>query len=157
MRDHLLKLLSGEGAHLTFDDAVEDYPQDYINIRPPNVLYTPWHLIEHMRIAQRDILEFIRNPEHVSPEWPVEYWPAVDAAAGENGWDQTIASYRADLEEMKKLVRAPEADFLAEFPHAPGYNLLREILTVADHNAYHTGELAILRQVMSTWPESRQP
>lgn len=156
MRDQLLNLLDGKGAHMTLEEAVADYPTSYINIRPPNVNYTAWHLIEHIRIAQWDILEFIRNPDHVSPDWPVGYWPAVDAHADKEAWDRTLDAYRKDLEDLKDLVRDPQADFMAELPHAPGYTLLREILLVADHTAYHTGELAILRQVMTTWPESRE-
>lgn len=157
MHDHLLNLLSGKGAHLTFDEAVADFPPEFINVRPPNVPYTSWHLVEHMRITQWDILEFVRNPQHVSPSWPAGHWPAPDAQADEETWNQTINDFHADLEEVKNLVRDPSADFLAELPHAPGYTLLREVLLVADHNAYHTGELAILRQVMGTWPASREP
>jgi hypothetical protein len=157
MRDHLLNLLSGKGAHLTFDEAVSDFPPAFINVRPPNLPYSCWHLVEHMRIAQWDILEFVRNPEHVSPEWPAGYWPAREQHADKETWNRTIEQFQADLEAVKDLVRDPDADFFAELSHAPGYTLFREVLLVADHNAFHTGELAILRQVMSIWPESREP
>jgi hypothetical protein len=157
MRDHLLNLLSGKGAHLTFDEAIADFPPAFINVRPPNLPYSLWHLVEHMRVAQWDILEFVRNPNHVSPDWPDGYWPDRSASADKETWHHSIEQFQADLEAVKDLVRDPDADFLAELPHAPGYTLLREILLVADHNAYHTGELAILRQAMAIWPESREP
>ncbi len=155
MRDQLLALLRGGHAHLTFDQAVADFPPDRINSQPPNVPYTPWHLLEHLRIAQWDILEFIRDPQHVSPEWPAGYWPAPDEETDEAGWQQTLAAFRADLKALEALVTDPTTDLLAELRHAPGYTILREVLLVADHNAYHIGEFAILRQVMGTWPAHR--
>jgi hypothetical protein len=124
-----------------------------INTRPPNVPYTPWHLLEHMRITQWDILEFIRNPEHVSPEWPVDYWPAREAEADAARWQQSVEQFQADLGALVAIVEDPATDLYADLPHAPGYNILREMLLVADHSAYHTGEFGILRQVMGTWGE----
>jgi hypothetical protein len=159
MRNQLLALLRGGNAHLTFDQAVADFPVEQINRRPPNVPYTPWHLLEHVRIAQWDILEFIRNPDHVSPAWPAGYWPAPEAQADEAQWQQTLDRFQADLKALEGLVADSSIDLLAEIPHAPGYTILREILLVADHNAYHIGEFAILRQVMDTWPadEANRP
>ena len=156
MRNELLNLLSGKGAHLTFDEAVADFPRAFINVRPPNVPYTPWHLIEHIRIAQWDILEFVLNPHHVSPPWPEGYWPDRMTHADKDRWNQTIESYRTDLHDLMDIVRDERIDLLKELPHAPGYTYLREILLVADHTAYHTGEFAILRQAMDTWPEDRE-
>jgi len=156
MRDQLLALLQGGNAHLTLDQAVADFPPDKINTRPSNVPYTPWHLLEHLRIAQWDILEFVRNPDHVSPAWPEGYWPHPDAETDEAGWQQTLDAFRADLETLEALVMDPTTDLLAELRHAPGYTILREILLVADHNAYHIGEFAILRQVMGTWPAQQR-
>lgn len=152
MREQLLALLRGGNAHLTFEQAVADFPLEFINRRPPNVPYTPWHLLEHLRIAQWDILEFIRNPQHVSPEWPKGYWPAADEQADAARWQQTLAEFQADMQALQDLAANPATDLLAEIPHAPGYTILREILLVADHNAYHIGEFAILRQIMGTWP-----
>jgi hypothetical protein len=106
--------------------------------------------------TQWDILEFIRDPSHVSPAWPGGYWPARNTQADKDAWDTTIAAYRRDLNDLLELVRNPATDPLAPLPHAPEYTLLREILLVADHTAYHTGELAILRQVRDTWPEDRE-
>jgi hypothetical protein len=150
-REQLLQLLRGRNAHFDFDDAVKAFPMESINSKPPNVTYTPWHLVEHLRIAQWDILEFVRNPDHVSPNWPDGYWPATDVEADENQWRTTVDSFKDDLEEVMGIVKDTDIDLLKEIPHAPGYTYLREVLLVADHNAYHIGEFAILRQVMETW------
>lgn len=152
MREQLLALLRGRNAHLSFDQAVADFPGEAINRRPPNVPYTPWHLLEHIRIAQWDILEFVRNPGHVSPDWPEGYWPDPATLANETEWEETLAAFRADLKAIEALVNDPQTDLLAPLPHAPDYTIFREVLLVADHNAYHIGEFAILRQVMDTWP-----
>lgn len=151
VREQLLFLLDGGNAHMTFDQVVADFPMEAINSRPPKVDYTPWHLLEHIRIAQWDILEFSRNPDHVSPKWPAGYWPNGDAQANEAQWQATINSFRGDLKALQDMARDPATDLYADLPHAPGYTILREILLVADHNAYHIGELAILRQVMGLW------
>ncbi len=152
LRKELLALLGGGNAHMNMDEAVADFPLEFINQRPPNVTYTPWHLLEHLRITQWDILEFVRDPQHVSPEWPLGYWPAPDALATPEQWRHTLEAFRADLQAMREITQDPNTRILAELPHAPGYTLLREILLAADHNAYHIGEFAILRQVMGTWP-----
>ncbi|MGD9093693.1 MAG: DinB family protein [Anaerolineales bacterium] len=152
VREQMLFLLGGGNAHLTFDQAVADFPLEAINSHPPNVDYTPWHLLEHIRIAQWDILEFSRDPGHVSPEWPEGYWPNPEAQADQAQWEETILSFRRDLKALQEIIKDPSTDLYSDLPHAPGYNILREILLVADHNAYHIGELAILRQVMGLWP-----
>jgi hypothetical protein len=151
LREQLLALLRGGNAHLTFDQAVADFPLDQINTRPPNVPYTPWHLLEHIRIAQWDILEFTRDPKHVSPPWPKGYWPAPDAQADQAQWEKTLNDFRADLHALEEMVQDPNTDFFSDLPHAKGYTVLREVLLVADHNAHHLGEFAILRAVMGTW------
>ncbi len=151
LREQLLALLRGGNAHLGFDKAIANFPMAHINTKPPNVSYTPWHLLEHIRLAQWDILEFVRDPQHVSPAWPQGYWPAPDAPADETRWQQTIAEFKADLQAIKDLVQDPHTDFFGPIPHAPDYTIFREVLLVADHNAYHIGEFAILRQVMETW------
>jgi hypothetical protein len=156
LREQLLGLLDGEDAHLTFDEAVADFPEDAINTRAPNVAYSPWHLLEHLRITQRDILEYVRKPGHVSPDWPGGYWPAPDALATSERFAATVASFRADQAALRALVADPATDLLAVLPGTPGHTILREIRIVADHNAYHVGEFAILRQVMGTWPPDRQ-
>jgi len=152
VREQLLFLLRGGNAHLSFDQAVAEFPMDYVNNRAPEISYTPWHLLEHLRIAQWDILEFIRNPDHVSPAWPDGYWPGQDEQADEIKWEKTLSDFDADLKTLQAMVEDPHTDLFAQIPHAPGYTVLREALLVADHNAYHIGEFAILRQVMGTWP-----
>ncbi len=152
VREQLAALLRGGQAYMPLDQAVVDFPMDQINRRPPNVPYTFWHLLEHLRIAQWDILEFIRNLAHVSPPWPNGYWPPRDADADAEVREHTIAAFRADHEALVTLVHDPATKLYAPLPHAPECTILREILMVADHNAYHTGEFVILRQVMGTWP-----
>jgi len=152
VRQQLLFLLRGGNAHMTFDEAIAGFPLDSVNRRPANVPYTPWHILEHMRITQWDILEFIRNPGHVSPQWPEGYWPRPDEEADAGRWQKTMDDFRADMKALQDLVADPDTDLYAPLPHAPDYTILREILLVADHNAYHLGEFAVLRQVMGTWP-----
>jgi hypothetical protein len=156
LRDQLLELIDGQGAHLPFEAAVAGFPDHAINERPPNVPYTPWHLLEHIRIAQRDILEYIRDRAYLAPSWPEEYWPARDATATPGQWTATIAGIRADQQALRDLVADPATDLLATIPGTPGHTILREVRLVGDHNAYHLGEFAILRQVMGTWPAGRE-
>ena len=151
VREQLLSLLRGGNAHMNFDQAVVDFPIQNINIKPPNVLYTPWYLLEHLRIAQSDILEFIRDPNHVSPSWPEGYWPPENEEADQAKWEKTIRDFQADMETLQDMVVDQQIDLYAPILHAPDYTILREILLVADHNAYHIGEFAILRQVMDNW------
>lgn len=153
VREQVLALLRGGNAHMTFDDAVADFPLDRLNDRAPNVPYKAWHIIEHMRITQWDILEFIRNPDHLSPDWPEGYWPGQDEEADASRWQQILDGFRADLRALQRMVEDPNVDLYAPIPHAPEYNILREMLLAADHNAYQIGEFGILRQVMGTWPE----
>jgi hypothetical protein len=152
LREQLLALLRGGQAHMGFDDVTADFPMSLINTRPPHVTYTPWHLVEHLRITQWDILEFVRNPAHVSPEWPKGYWPDPAQQASAADWDNTVRLFRQDLKGVEALVTDPRTDFYQVIPHGSGQTILREILLVADHNAYHIGELGILRQVMQAWP-----
>ena len=155
LRADLLRLLDGDDAHMSFEDAVADFPDDAINRRPPNVAYTPWHLVEHLQLTQWDILEYVRNPAWVSPDWPIGYWPAPDATATPAQFAASVAGFLADRSALHDLVADPTSDLLAPIPHTPGHSLLREVRIAADHNAYHVGEFAILRQVMGTWPADR--
>ncbi|QPC84570.1 DinB family protein [Phototrophicus methaneseepsis] len=152
LRQHLLKLLSARQAHLMFDDAVNDFPEDKINAYPPNVPYTPWHLLEHIRRAQWDILDYIRNADYEGMNWPDDYWPPQDEQADMAAWQQTIDKFHEDLNALEDIVRDPKTDLMAPIPHGQnGHTILREVLLVADHNAYHIGELGILRQVLDAW------
>jgi hypothetical protein len=152
LREQLLSLLGGGRAHMSFDQAVGDFPMDAINAHAPNATYSPWDLLEHIRLAQRDILDFIRDPDYESPAWPKGFWPAEDEQADEAMWQQTINAIRADRKALQDLVSDPDTDMTAPIPHAADYNILREVLIAADHFGYHLGEFAMMRQVMDTWP-----
>ena len=152
IRAQLVNLLTKQQAHMDFDDAVRDFPEAHINTRPPNVEYTFWHLLEHLRITQWDILDYCQNSQYQHRDWPREYWPAPDATTDLAGWQRTIEQFRADLGTLVKLTQDPGTDLYSPIPHGyDGHNILREILMVADHNAYHVGEFGILRQVVGTW------
>jgi hypothetical protein len=154
LREQLLELLQGGHAHMSFDDAVKDVPPRAMNEKAPNVSYTPWELLEHIRIAQWDVLAFIQDPDHASPDWPDGYWPPEGQVATEEKWAETIRQFREDREVLVALVRDPDTDLTAPLPHAPDYSVVREILTVADHSAYHLGEFSLMREVMTTWPHT---
>jgi hypothetical protein len=155
LREHLLYLLRGGGAHVHFDAAVADLPEALRGAKPPGIPHTPWRLLEHMRIAQWDILEFSRNPRHVSPPWPDGYWPEGDAPPNPHAWDRCVAGFRADLRAVQDLVADPATDLFARIPHGDGQTLLREALLVADHNAYHLGQLVTVRRALGAWPADR--
>lgn len=156
LRRQLISLLDGRGAHMDFVEAVADFPDEAINARPPNVSYTSWHLVEHVRITQWDILEYVRNPDHVSPPWPVGYWPQADAVATPSQFRESMDAFEADRRALRAMLADPSTDILAPIPHTPGHSLAREVRIAADHTAYHTGEFSILRQVMGTWPADRE-
>jgi hypothetical protein len=155
LREHLLCLLQGGGAHLSFDAAVAGLPAELRGARAAGAPHTAWRLLEHLRIAQWDILEFSRNPRHVSPPFPAGYWPPGDAPPDAAAWDQCVAAFRADLRAMQDLVADPATDLFARIPHGEGQTVLREALLVADHNAYHLGQLVMLRRILGAWPADR--
>jgi hypothetical protein len=148
LREHLLYLLRGGGAHIKFEDAIDGFPAEFYNARAEGVPYTPWQLLEHMRIAQRDILEFSRSAARVSPKWPEGYWPEEGVAADEDDWRRSVEGFRADLRAVEALVEDGSNDLYAKIPHGEGQTLLREALLVADHNAYHLGALVTLRRAL---------
>jgi len=149
LREHLLNLLSGAWAHMEFDKAVADFPPDLRGKKTQGLPYTAWQLLEHMRIAQWDILEFSRNPKHVSPDWPAGYWPQTEAPAAKSGWDESVSRFKNDLEVMRKLVSSPDTDLFSLIPHGTGQTILREAMLLADHNAYHLGQLVLLRKLLA--------
>ena len=155
LRAQLLALLEGRDARMSFDEAVAAFPADAINAFPPGVPYTPWHLVEHLRLTQRDILDYIVNRDYVEPRWPDAYWPARGASATPGQLAATIDGFRADNAALRALVADPATDLLAVIPNTPGHTILREVRVVGDHNAYHIGEFAVLRQVMGSWPRDR--
>lgn len=150
LREHLLYLLRGGGAHLNFEEAVRDFPERLVNARPAGAAHTPWQVLEHMRLAQWDILEFSRDAAHVSPPWPAGYWPDPAREADADAWRASVESFRRDLEAMQGLVADEARDLYAPIPHGDGQTLLREALLVADHNAYHLGALVTLRKSLES-------
>jgi hypothetical protein len=151
LREHVLYLLRGGGAHLDFEAALADLPVALRGAKPAGVPHSPWRLLEHLRIAQWDILEFCRNPQHVSPQFPEGYWPASDAPPDAQAWDRSVAAFRADLRAMQDLVANPATDLFAPIPHGEGQTILREALLVADHLSYHLGQLIIVRRALGAW------
>jgi len=156
LRDHLLFLLRDGHAHIGFDATVEGLAPELRGKRPAGTPHSPWELLEHLRLAQWDILEFSRNPKHVSPKWPEGYWPespeppnGADSAA----WDASVAAFRRDLQAMEALVADPKSDLFAPFPWGKGQTLLREALLLADHNSYHLGQLVLVRRLLGAWKE----
>ncbi len=152
IREELMALLRGGNAHMTFDEAVSGFPLEEINRRVPNGNYTIGHLLEHMRIAQWDILRFVIDPQHVSPDFPDGYWPEPGAATTPAQWKKTVERIRADTEALEGLVNDPETDLFNPIPHAKGYTVFREVLLAADHNVFHLSELIILRRVLNLNP-----
>ncbi|HMF55310.1 MAG TPA: DinB family protein [Pyrinomonadaceae bacterium] len=149
LREHLLYLLRGGGAHISFDKVVKDFPVETVNRKAGDIPYTPWQVLEHMRIAQRDILEFSRNAAHVSPNWPEGYWPEPAESGDEESWKRTVEAFRSDLTEMEQLLEDSETDLFTPIPHGDGQTILREALLVADHNAYHLGVLVTLKRLLA--------
>ena len=153
LRQHLLNLLDSQNAHVNFDVVIKAWPVKLRGAKPSGQPFTAWRLLEHMRIAQWDILEFSRSPKHVSPDWPEGYWPSGDAPPNKAAWDRSVRAFRHDLKAMKNLVAKPSTDLFARIPHGTGQTILREALLVADHNAYHLGQLVVLRRLLGAWPE----
>jgi hypothetical protein len=155
LRKHVLYLLRGGGAHQSFDDFINSFPPDLCNRQIEGLPYTPWQVLEHMRLAQWDILEFSRDADHVSPEFPKGYWPKPDELGTPALWQKTVDEFRKDLQQMEALVEGPSTDLHAKIPHGDGQTILREALLVADHNAYHLGVLAVMARIVKTVPETK--
>jgi len=152
LRKHLVSLLTSTDAHLGFDDAIAGIPPEQRGVRLPGAAHTAWQLLEHLRICLWDFVEFCRNPKHVSPTFPDGYWPTTDAPPDDAAWQKSIAAFRADMRAMAKLVADPRRDLFARVNHpeaAAKHTLLREALVLADHNAYHLGQLVLLRRLLS--------
>lgn len=149
LREHLLTLLNGGNAHIIFNDFVTDFPADKCGERLEGLPYTAWQVLEHMRIAQWDILEFTRDANHVSPKWPEGYWPTPGEIGNADAWRATIAEFSRDLKEIEDIVADPATEFFAKIPHGSGQTVLREILLVADHNSYHLGVLLAMSRLLT--------
>ena len=148
LRDHLLSLLRGGNAHISFDDFIAGFPAEGCGRWIEGLPYTAWQVLEHMRIAQWDILEFCRDTKHVSPKWPEGYWPKPDELGNPELLKETVEKFRLDLKQMGDLVSAPSTDLFATIPHGTGQTILREAFLVADHNAYHLGVLVAANRIL---------
>jgi hypothetical protein len=154
LREHVLFLLRGGGAHLDFEKAIDGLPAELRGAKPSGIPHSPWRLLEHLRICQWDILEYSRNGEHVSPEFPDGYWPANDAPPADDAWDESVEWFRGDLQAMQDLVSNTDVDLMAQIRHGqPGHTVLREALLVADHNAYHLGQIVLVRRALGAWSD----
>jgi hypothetical protein len=151
LREHLLYLLQGGGAHATFDDAVKDWPEKLRGIKPNGLEHSAWRLLEHLRIAQWDILEFTRNAKHESPKWPEGYWPKEQSPPNATAWNKSVQQFRKGLKAMETLVANPKTDLFARIPWGDGQTILRQALLVADHNAYHVAQLIDVRRLLGAW------
>jgi DinB superfamily len=148
LRQHLISLLTKAEAHVDIESSLKDFPRELRGKKPDGAPHTPWQLLEHIRIAQWDILEFSKDARHKSPKWPDEYWPKTEAPPDEQAWDKSVKQVLADLKEMSALVSDPKRDLFENIPHGDGQTLLREALLVADHNAYHLGQLVMVRRIL---------
>jgi hypothetical protein len=150
-RNRLASLLDSGHAHVTFDEAVAGFPARLRGTRAASLPYSAWELLEHMRIAQWDILEFSRSADHVSPPWPEGYWPKRPEPPEPDAWERSIRQFREDRHAVQTLIRDPAQDLATPFPHGTGQDLLREALLIADHNAYHIGQLVLVRRALGAW------
>jgi hypothetical protein len=151
LRDNIAYLLNRGGAHAGFDDAVKNMPEELRGVRPDGLPHTAWMLLEHLRLGQWDILEFCRNSKYEAPEWPKDYWPKTEAPPSADAWNKSVRQFRKDLQSMQELVANPKIDVYARIPWGNGQTILREALLVADHNAYHVGQLVDVRRVLGAW------
>jgi hypothetical protein len=154
LREHVIELLNGRGAHSGFDDVVKNMPEKLRSVKPDGLPHSAWMLLEHLRLAQWDILEFSRNRKYKSPKWPEGYWPETEAPPSKAAWDESIQQFRKDLKVMQQLVANPKTDLYARIPWGDGQTILREALLVADHNAYHLAQLVDVRRLLGAWKES---
>jgi uncharacterized damage-inducible protein DinB len=151
LRRHLLDLLTWDKAHITLDEALAGLPASDRGLRPDGLPYSVWQLLEHIRRAQRDILDFCTDPDYEAPDWPADYWPESAAPPSATAWDDAVAAVLEDRDALLALVADDELDLLAEIPHGEGQTYLREILLVADHTAYHVGQLLVVRRALGAW------
>jgi hypothetical protein len=151
LRQHVVDLLSSGSAYANFDDVVPGIPVNLRSRKPEGLPHSPWMLLDHMRIAQWDILEFSRNRKHVSPKWPEGYWPEKQAPPSVASWEKSIKTFRADLKAMQELVKNPKTDLFAKIPWGDSQTVLREALLIADHNAYHLAQIVDARRILGAW------
>ena len=157
LRQHLQRVLDWEDAHVGFDAVVRGWPIRLRSKIPAGMTHSAWQLLEHLRLAQRDIYEFCTDANYAERAWPKDYWPSAPAPPRANAWDRSIAAFRRDLRDLRRLAADPRVDLFARIPHGSGQTYLRELLLVADHNAYHVGQLVLLRRALGAWRESTAP
>jgi hypothetical protein len=151
LRNQVARLLDWEDAHVGFDAAVASLPPADRGRQPSGLPYSPWQLVEHLRITQHDILEFCRNPAYVELKWPDDYWPSSPSPATSEAWEESIRNFRLDRTALQELARDPTVDLEARIPHGSGQTYLREFLLAADHAAYHLGQLIVVRRLLGSW------
>lgn len=156
IKEQLEAFLKTALAHMTFAEAVSQFPTDRINDFPPHVEYTPWMLLEHIRITQKDILSFLIEPVYKESKWPDEYWPKKSELADKEMWNKTLNDYTNDLQAVVSYLQNPQTELGAKVTNGDGQTIVREILLIIDHTSYHIGEFAILRQIMGTWPKAKK-
>ncbi|MGP8251208.1 MAG: DinB family protein [Terracidiphilus sp.] len=149
LREHLLKLLTAEQAHVNFDSAIKNLPAELRGKRPKGADHSPWELLEHLRIAQSDILDFSRNPNYKALDWPSGYRPETPAPPDARAWDKSVRAFRKDLKTFCALIANPATDLYARIPHGDGQTILREAMLIADHNAYHVGQLVMVKKLLA--------
>lgn len=154
LREQLVYLLKGGGAHVHFEDALDDFPEHKRGVFAKGLPHTGWQLLEHMRIAQWDIVEFCRSAKHVSPPFPAGYWPKTPLPPDVKSWDKSVAEFKRVLNDLIRMVRSPSTDLHAKLQWGEGQTILREALLTADHNAYHLGEIVYLRRALGVWPQA---
>jgi hypothetical protein len=152
LREHVVELLNGHGAHASFDDVVKNMPENLRGVKPNGLPHTAWRLLEHLRLAQWDILEFSRNPKYKARKWPDDYWPKTEAPPSAAAWTKSVQQFRKDLKAMQDLVADPKTDMYASIPWGDGQTILREALLVADHNSHHLGQIIDVRRMLGAWP-----
>ena len=154
LREQLRKVLDWEDAHVGFDKAIEGIPAELRGKKPDGAPYSAWQLLEHLRLAQYDILDFCRNPKYQEMKWPDDYWPASPAPKSAADWDESVRQFHADLKALQDLAADPSIDLFAKIPHGSGQTYLRQLLLVADHTAYHVGQLIVVRRLLGIWKTS---
>ena len=151
LRRHLLELLEGKSAHVDAERVLDGIPPEHRGIRPEGMPHSLWELLEHLRIAQRDILDFSTREDHPQLDWPGDYWPDSPEPPSDEAWEESVAAFHRDLAEMKRLVEDPASDLFTPFPWGDGQTLLREAMLVADHHVYHLGQMVLVRRVLGCW------
>ena len=153
LRTELINYLNGSFTHASIFDAVKGLPENLFNSKPENVPYSFWQLLEHIRIAQYDMVDFIRNPEYRELKWPKDYWPSPDIKATKIMWDNSISQIKSDLKSLENIINNPSTDLMAPIPHGKGQTILKEVLQIIDHNAYHTGIFILMRRTLNSWTD----